>query len=613
MSQHIPRVSLRQFIVEFMIRPALSARADVLVVVSALALLSLTQGMVILLIKGFLTAFFHDTATDFVSLGDIVPAAIVALAGHYGQFQMSRATLAVWLPIGIVLAGSAKAIAGYFYNLNLTKMSLRVAQNYRERIFAGILTLPWISSARRSPGEWMSVIMADAVFIQSRLVDFSTAFVKDAVLIVSCIITLAVIHWPAALILTLIAPLIGWNMGRAGKRIAWFTEAFQRELGVLSGMILGIRERFRFMRAQSGEGFELAQFQKVNTSYLNMMSGSIFLRALIAPGMEFVGFSVFAIFIYGWTHEWRGFQIAPDVVIQFFVALGLVLRPVRELGEQVARWSETVGGLKRSMMVIEELGRSSERGATGTLPAASRATPPDFVLERIEVKYEDRPAFRARNLEIRPGKSIAVVGPSGAGKSTMLKVLAGLLSPAEWRSSLSWENVRVATALVSQTPFLFKDTLRQNLLYGINADQARVTTDEMLWAALRVVNLDTHLKSLPHGLESTFNPLETNLSGGQIQRLVIARALLRHKPVLLLDEATSALDGATERDISTRLVETTRESGTILIMVTHRLRWLSLFDEVWFVENGEIVASGPHEDLLRSTRYQKFVSAGGDD
>jgi ABC-type multidrug transport system fused ATPase/permease subunit len=173
---------------------------------------------------------------------------------------------------------------------------------------------------------------------------------------------------------------------------------------------------------------------------------------------------------------------------------------------------------------------------------------------------------------------------------------------------MPWPQIVNHTTLVSQSPFLFKDTLRGNLLYGLSGSERQTVTDKMLWDSLRLVNLEDTIKVLPNGLESEFNPIQTNLSGGQIQRLVIARAILRRPNVLMLDEATAAIDGATERDISTRLIAASRHDGTILIAVTHRLRWLGLYDEVWFVENGRLELAGSHTDLLTRPRYRQFTS-----
>jgi len=597
-----------RFLRRFVLEPMLAQRSVLVTVVFALLFLSATQGLVLVIVKGFMSAFFANASADFISIGDLLPAKLSERWSSSKSMTFKRDFLVWFVPCGIVVVGVVKAYASYLYNLSLMKLSLRVAQNYREKVFESVLTLPWLSSAQRTPGEWMSIIMADAIFIQSRLTDFSTAFVKDGVLIASCLIALAFIHWPAALVLLFVTPFIAWQMGRAGRRIAWFTEAFQRELGVLAGQLLGIRERFRYMRAQHGEDFECEKFESGNRAYLDMMTGSIFIRALVAPGMELVGFSLFAIFIYGWTRQVPGFDVAPDVVLQFFVALGLILRPVRELGEQVARWSETIGGLKRSMAVAREV--DSQR-ATAGIHAGIKKIKTEVLIQKIVINhlaiaYGSRPVFRASNIVLNQGAAVAIVGPSGSGKSTILRVFAGLVRPSLWESQWPWEDVASNASMVSQSPFLFKDSIRGNLTYGLDAAALSSQSDDKLWAALNRVNLERMVRALPDGLDTVFNPLETNLSGGQIQRLVIARAVLREPTILLLDEATSAVDAATEQDISKRLIETVRREKKIMLAVTHRLKILNEYDEVWFIENGDLLLRGKHTDLLSNERYRIF-------
>ena len=598
------------FMREMMVRPALRDRRVVFRIVASLIFLSVAQGLMLFLVKGFLTAFFADPTVDVLTWGELLPSRFHTLLGHLADTTMPKSTLAWVVPVGIVIAGAAKAFAGYWYTLSQQEVALRVAQEYRERMFEAILRLPWLSSTRRTPGEWMSVIMADAVFLQTRLTDLLTGFVKDGVLILACLGTLLIIHWPSALVLGLVIPVIAKMMGKAGKRIAFFAEAFQKELGFLAGTVLEMRGRFRYIKSQSGEAFEQHLFDDANDKYLRMMTSSIFLRAFITPAMEWVGFALFAGFLWAWTRGWLGAGFTPEVAIQFFVALGILLRPSREMGEQFARWQETMGGLRRSMMVMQEVtsGGHGHQGEHFRLPAVLRRHPM-INIDRIKVKYGDRVAFSAQDVGIASGRAVAIIGSSGAGKSTLLKALAGLIEPAEWAGSCRWREAVSQCAFVSQQPFLFQDTLRANLLYGLESEIAAETTDEMLWGALAVVNLADDLRALPLRLQTVFNPIGHNFSGGQIQRMVVARALLRRRSILLLDEATSAVDGATERDMTTRLIETVHDSGTVLFVVTHRMRWLHLYDDVYFIRDGVVAARGPHKTLMGDAAYSSFVTA----
>lgn len=600
---------IRRYLFRFVLRPTLDQKRSLVYVFLALAIMASSQALAVIFSKGFLTAFFTDPKASHVVLTDLLPKKLASYIPAITSMAINRDDV-VWLvPLCIFSVGLLKAISSYTYNLGLSQIALKVAQNYRERIFEAVLKLPWQSSASRSAGDWMTVIMADAMFIQTRLTDVAVAFVKDFVLIVSCMLTLAFVHAPAAVALLFLSPIIAWQMGRTGRRIAWFAEAFQKELGSLAALLLGIRERFRYMRAQHGEAVEIAKYTERNRAYLAMMTGSIFIRSIVAPGMEWAGFLIFAVFIYGWSRGLPFFEIAPDVVLQFFVALGLILKPVRELGEQFTRLGETIGGIKRSMSVVSLV----EASTVDSMPSHHLVSGPDrqkqIFIKKFMVGYSDISVLKGNDLHILFGSCIAIVGPSGSGKSSLLRVLSGLLPPREWESNVEWQDLRRMSAMVSQSPFLFKDSLRKNLLYSFAGDSQEITDESQLWRSLATVNLEATVRELPEGLDSIFDPLDSNLSGGQIQRLVIARALLRNPKIILLDEATSAVDVASEIDITRRLIEDAKTSGRILLSVTHRLQWLSLYDQIWFVEDGQIQKTGSFEDLSSSERFRAFLAA----
>ena len=593
--------------------PLRGETSRLLVIAAALIILSASQGALLFLVKGFVSALFTAHDAREVPLSALLPPKLLRLWPHLASLSLERAALGVWVPAGILLAGILKTFATYLYQLNQQALALKVARSFRERVFRAILSLTYVGVKARETGEWMSLVMSDALVLQTRFTDLMTGLVKDSVVTVACFLALTVIHWPTGLVIMLLSPLVALGMGRTGRRIARFAEAFQRDLGKLASLVFDLRSRFDFIRAQHGEVRESARFRAINHDYFEHVCRSILTRSAFAPVLELLGFGAFALFIQAVGHGLWG-HFTPDVMLQALVGLGLLLRPLREMGEQLSRWHETKGTLARSLEVLQTLERGGSSSLHGHLtsarPVALRAGP--LQVRELRAGFGPSPQVVATDVTVAAGRRIAVIGPSGAGKSTLLKALAGLIRPISWSASqgggaLHWEQVAVSTSMVSQEPFLFDGDLASNLRYG--AVPGEEPSDEDLWHALSLVNMAPEVRSWPDGMATRLRAVGSNLSGGQLQRLVIARALLRRKPILLLDEATAAVDAASERDITMRVLAACQQDGMALIAVTHRLTWLEHFDEVWFVEGGRLCFRGHHSTLMKEPRYEAFCRA----
>ena len=569
----------------------------------ALVVLSLTQGIFLLMVGPFLkTLFGAGISTGFVSCSDMMPQSMRHALPGLADIKIDRKLLVIGVPLLMFLAALIKAIATYIYQLHQQAIALFIARRYREKLFEAIISQNFRAISAHSPAHWMSVIMNDVFYLQNSFSDIASCIVKDGILVLSCFLAICVIHLPTAIALVLAAPFLAFGLGKIGKKISWYAHAWQTELAFLAAAVLDIRTRFKFIRSQQGETREMERFSVLNNNYYRIIRRSILLRSAFAPGLEFLGFAVFALFIYligqgRWFHHFTSVDL-----IQFFAALGILLRPLRNLGEQLTRLQETRGSLKSSRELLKQLRAiptsGNPLGKPGLFSHETR-------INCLSAGYETV-AVTVQNVLIAPAKTIAIVGPSGGGKSTLIKALAGLLDPMEWVADLSWHELCGSASLVSQMPFLFDDTIRNNLLYGLSDP---FPSDEILWEWLAHTNLADDIKMLSLGLDHRAGAIEKNLSGGQIQRLVIVRALLRNKNIWLFDEATSAIDPATEVKIMSRLIDVCREQGKALLHVTHRPGLLDLFDEIWFIEQGRLLFKGSHQELLSNSRYHTFVSA----
>jgi subfamily B ATP-binding cassette protein MsbA len=581
------------------IKPAVvSQKKSLFIGLMSLAILGISQAGFLLLVKSFLKALFSPGTSQTIPIGDLLPANVIKYTPFTLDYPVAYSDLAVAVPVAIIVVGLLMSLALYYYQFHQQSISMFVAKFLREKVFSRIINQDYSSISSKSAGSWMSLVMNDILFLQNRFSDLLTALFKDSVVILSCFAVLFYTHAPTALILALASPFIAFFMGRTGKRIAKFSEKFQRELSSISAITLNLRERFDFIRAQNGEQRELDWFNKHNDNYYRMVKKSILVRSAFAPIMELIGVSIFAGLVWGIGSGWWE-NVSPDLVLQFIFATGIMLRPLREVGEQVARLQETLGALSGCMTLLEASppSLSSEKDSV-------KASFDTLEVSKIDVGYQGDAVFSGGDIRLIPGKTIAVIGASGSGKSTLIKTLAGLLPPICWQANQEWNIFASQTSLVSQEPFLFADTVRSNLVYGSSGEHL---SDEMIFAALKKVCIFDQIQNLPEGLDTHFRSLGSNLSGGQIQRLVLARALIRNKKYLLLDEATSAIDSVTEQEITELLISMCKKDGIGLFAITHRLEWLPLYDEVYYLHAGKVLAKGAHKELMKLDAYARFV------
>ena len=406
----------RQLAYEIFLKPVFVQRRRLLLLLVSLVILSGSLGVLLYAVKWMVPALFAPLTSDDEPVW-IIP---------WLKITVSRDHLATAVPSVLVIAGVLRSFALYLYSLEQQALALEWARSYRERLFATVLSLPYVKIRRQSPGEWMSLMMNDVNFMQNRLTDALAGVLRGGAQVLTGFAVLFTVHWPSALLLMGGSPLVSFGMGRAGRRIARYSELFQRELGRISAAVLDFRARFEFIRAQGGEGREQERFSKLNWTYFRMISRSILLRSAFAPLLELLGFVTFAGFT--WAMAEHYFSIEPGEMLRFFAALGILLKPLRELGEQISRAQETRGVMRQTLQLFENL-EISVKAQRETEMTNLLAFNTGITIHRVEIQYEGQsiPAFQAQEICLMPGRSIAVIGPSGAGKSTLLKMLAGLI------------------------------------------------------------------------------------------------------------------------------------------------------------------------------------------
>lgn len=597
----MPQNKLTQVFIKIFVEPIWEKKKNLALLIFSLLLLAFAQSLFLLLIGPFLKTMFSLTGESIVSGSAFLSENMQSLLPNLSSMTFEKSVLIFAIPGLLVCAALLKNIASYLYQVNSAYFGLLVAKRFRDRLFTAILNQSYRDISLRSPAEWMSLLMNDVLFLQNKFSDIANGLVRDSIMTLAAFVTLLFVHWQTALVLMVVTPFIAWGVGRTGRRIAKFTEQIQRKLAQLADLILEFRKRFEFIKAHKAESYEKNRFSKINTEYYRTIRKSIFVRSIFAPLLEFLSYAFFACILLYLSQGGISSHFSASDMVVFLAALGTMMRPLRQIGEQLTQFHETKGALAKSLDMLSTL--SDKKDATKH--AELKQPPKSYEIAKVTSGFDGRVSIDASSLSIQPGKAVAIIGPSGGGKSTLLKSIAGLLKPSQWQANLTNEELAACTSFVSQAPFLFDDTLLNNLKYGL---ESKIQIQD-LSQYFDLASIEEEVSKFNKGLETHIKAIGSNISGGQKQRLVLVRALLREKNILLLDEATSSVDARMEENIVDKLLHWVHSQGKCLLAVTHRLGMLHKYDEIWFVENGKVASSGTFKQLMENARFKSFYDA----
>ncbi|MES2981680.1 MAG: ABC transporter ATP-binding protein [Verrucomicrobiota bacterium] len=506
--------------------------------------------------------------------------------------------------IGAILLRHALFTLRTYYN---SLLELKLTHLIRVELYDKLQRLPvkWFDT--NSSGEIMSRVANDVPTTNRIIIDGVDQAIAALLQFIMVLGYMFWFSWELTLVtlipLPLIAVLTTWWSRRSEPMWRESSEANSALNAILHDNLSGIRQIKAYtVEPEALENFDKASRQ-VGEKTMTVMRG----QAFVWPSVSFIAESGIILMVaYGSWAALKG-EIQPGVVISFLVAWGFLFDPISRINSLAQTFTRGIVSAERVFKIIDT---PDEINLTeGVRPDKMTG---HVRFEDVSFSYsEDAPTINHLTLEALPGQTIALVGATGAGKSTVLNLLTRFYDPTSGRilidgiplDTVSKEWLRDQLGFVTQESFLFNTTLRENLqLSRQNA------TDEEIWAALEAANAASFVRASAEGLNTIAGERGNRFSGGEKQRLSIARALLKNPPLLLLDEATSALDNHTERLVQQAL-ENLRSDRTCFV-IAHRLSTVQKADRIYVLHQGKLIEQGTHEELIAlGGSYAKLCEA----
>ncbi len=537
----------------------------------------------------------------------VVAMACVAgsTAGLAGMMRLAvndvfvhRDLRAMWLvAAGIVILSILKGAADYAQGVVMTRIGNRVTASFQRRLFDRLLEsrLRFFTKVHSSKLITRINMKAQAA---SRLVDLvTTSLARDLLTLIGLVAVMVFQDPLLSLVAFLVGPVIMLGTQQIVRRLRQLADA---EIQGVAGVIAAIQETCQGIRTVKAFNLEAEMRDRLSRAVTDVEARGNAIASvgrLTSPLMESLGGIVIAAMVVysGWQTVTNG--KTPGEFMAFVTAFLLAYEPAKRLANVQVTLARSLDRVAQMYAKLDKPG-----GERNSLPSlSSESMRGHVVFSNVSFRYGRNQVLHDVSLDIRPGEITALVGPSGSGKSTLFALLQRFYDPRQGSITIDGHDitafdpssVRHLTAVVSQETTLFSGSIADNIRLGSPG-----ASDDEIEAAAHAASAADFIAAMPQGFATLVGERQATLSGGQAQRLAIARAVLKNAPILLLDEATSALDGETERAVRDALAALMK--GRTTIVIAHRPSTIERADRIYVLNHGRVVACGRHDELLAS-------------
>jgi len=514
-------------------------------------------------------------------------------------FLNKNTQLLLLVPIAVMTIAIVKGLASYGESIFMEYSSERIISDVRYRLFSHLMKADLNFFHKNSSGKLISRFTYDVGLLRASVSTALTGIAKDTMTLIFLVALMFYQDWFLAIIAFFVFPAAVLPIIYIGRRIRKISTSTQTEIGSFASLLSQIFQSARYVKAYTMQKYEKKRAKKIVEDLFNLIYKSVRIRSRTRPILESLGGIAIALVIfYGGTKVISG-ATTPGTFFSFITALLMAYQPLKRLANFNVNIQD---GLAAAVRIFQLLDQKPE--------ITDSPNAKEYVLKKGEIEFKkvrfsygskNSHALNNINLKIRGGKTIALVGKTGAGKSTILNLIPRFYDTISGQIIIDKKNIkdykinslRKKIALVSQEVTLFDDTIRSNIAYG-NPN----CTEKQLYEAAKKADAHEFITAFKNGYKSLVGEQGIQLSGGQRQKIAIARAILKDAPILLLDEATSSLDSGSEKDIQTSLKKLMKNKTTLVI--AHRLSTILDADLIYVIDNGKVIEYGNHNALMKN-------------
>ena len=515
-------------------------------------------------------------------------------------------TLIFLIPALIIITFAAKGISLYFAKATMIYVGEEIKKLLQFDMISSLINADTKLIDAKHSGKFISNLTYDVTHITNMLSDAILALFKDSLTLIGLLIVMFYQNWKLSLISIIMIPLASMAAKTLGKRVSKVATEAQERSGFLNSYLIELFKNHKLIKIFQKENYEIKRSHDHLEKLKNKTAKIRTVYVRVSPIMEtFTGIMIAILIFYSGKLIIRN-EIDINNFFSFLAAMMLAYQPVRSLATINMAINQGLTAAKRILPIVDNINEIKDNKNASDISIRSGS----IKFQNVNFKYHDENenVLKNINLEINGNKMSALVGHSGSGKSTILNLIPRFYNVDSGDIFIDNQSIyqtkikslRQKISLVSQDTTLFDDTIKNNIAYA-NIDASDIEIKE----AAKLSYCEEFINELPKKYETIIGENGVRLSGGEKQRISIARAMLKKSPIILLDEATSSLDSETEEKIQNALNILTKNRTTIVI--AHRLSTILNSDKIFVVENGEIIASGKHENLLKdSMQYKNF-------